>query len=132
LQKRFQKQIEINPAEVTITSVDEKFLEQALEIVEKNMDNIGFSIEDFSRGMFMNRATLYRKIMSLTGKAPADFIRLIRMKRAAQLLAKSGRSIAEIAYEVGFKDPKYFSRAFKEEFGVLPSKYVANKKENDV
>jgi AraC-like DNA-binding protein len=83
LQKRFQKQIEINPAEVTITSVDEKFLEQALEIVEKNMDNIGFSVEDFSRGMFMNRATLYRKIMSLTGKAPADFIRLIRMKRAA-------------------------------------------------
>jgi DNA-binding response OmpR family regulator len=132
LQKRFQKQIEINPAEVTITSVDEKFLEQALEIVEKNMDNDGFSVEDFSRDMYMNRATLYRKIVSLTGKAPTDFIRSIRMKRAAQLLAKSGMSIAEIAYEVGFKDPKYFSRAFKEEIGVLPSKYVAVKKENDV
>ncbi len=132
LQKRFQKQIEVNPAEVTINSVDEKFLKQALEIVEKNMDNAGFSVEDFSRDMFMNRATLYRKIVSLTGKAPADFIRLIRLKRGAQLLAKSGMSIAEIAYEVGFKDPKYFSKAFKEEFGVLPSKYVAGKKENEV
>lgn len=132
LQKRFQKQIEVNPAEVTITSVDEKFLKQAMEVVEKNMDNIEFSVEDFSREMYMNRATLYRKIMSLTGKAPADFIRLIRLKRGAQLLAKSGMSIAEIAYEVGFKDPKYFSKAFKEEFGMLPSKYVANKKENDV
>ena len=132
LQKRFQKQIEVNPAEVTVTPVDEIFLKQALEIVEKNMDNDGFSVEDFSRDMYMNRATLYRKIMSLTDKAPADFIRLIRLKRAAQLLAKSGRSIAEIAYEVGFKDPKYFSRAFKEEFKMLPSQYVANKKENDV
>lgn len=132
LQKRFQKQIEVNPAEVTVTPVDEIFLKQALEIVEKNMDNDGFSVEDFSRDMYMNRATLYRKIMSITGKAPADFIRLIRLKRGAQLLAKSGRSIAEIAYEVGFKDPKYFSRAFKEEFKMLPSQYVANKKENDV
>jgi len=132
LQKRFQKQIEVNPAEVTITPVDEIFLKQALEIVEKNMDNEGFSVEDFSRDMYMNRATLYRKIMSLTGKAPADFIRLVRLKRGAQLLAKSGRSIAEIAYEVGFRDPKYFSRAFKEEFGVQPSKYVAIKKDNDV
>jgi len=132
LQKRFQKQIEVNPAEVTVTPVDEIFLKQALEIVEKNMDNVGFSVEDFSRDMYMNRATLYRKIMSLTGKAPADFIRLIRLKRGAQLLAKSGRSIAEIAYEVGFKDPKYFSRAFKEEFKMLPSQYVASKKENDV
>jgi AraC-like DNA-binding protein len=132
LQKRFQKQIEVNPAEVTVTPVDEIFLKQALEIVEKNMDNVGFSVEDFSRGMYMNRATLYRKIMSLTGKAPADFIRLIRLKRGAQLLEKSGRSIAEIAYEVGFKDPKYFSKAFKEEFKMLPSQYVANKKENDV
>ena len=132
LQKRFQKQIEVNPAEVTITPVDEKFLKQALEIVEKNMDNPEFSVEDFSRDMFMNRVTLYRKILSLTGKTPIEFIRSIRLKRAAQLLEKSGMSIAEIAYEVGFNNPKNFSKAFKEEFKILPSQYVANKKENDV
>ena len=132
LQKRFQKQIEVNPAEVTITSVDEKFLKQALDVVEKNMDEPEFSVEDFSSEMFMNRVTLYRKILSITGKTPIEFIRSIRLKRAAQLLEKSGLSIAEIAYEVGFNNPKNFTKAFKEEFRILPSQYIANKKEKDV
>jgi signal transduction histidine kinase/ligand-binding sensor domain-containing protein/DNA-binding response OmpR family regulator len=127
LQKRFQKQIEVNPAEITITSVDEKFLKQALEIVEANMDNPDFSIEGFSRGMFMNRVTLYRKILSITGKTPLEFIRSIRLKRAAQLLEKSGMSIAEIAYETGFNNPKNFTKAFKEEFGMPPSRFVDDK-----
>jgi AraC-like DNA-binding protein len=132
LQKRFQKQIEVNPSEVTITPVDEKFLKQALEIVEKNIDKPEFSVEDFSRDMFMNRVTLYRKILSITGKTPIEFVRSIRLKRAAQLLEKSGMSIAEIAYEVGFNNPKNFTKAFKEEFRILPSQYVANKKEKEV
>lgn len=131
LQKRFQKQIEVNPGEVTITPVDEKFLKQALEVVEKNMDNPDFSVEDFSRDMYMNRVTLYRKILSLIGKTPIEFIRSIRLKRAAQLLEKSGMSVAEIAYEVGFNNPKNFTKAFKEEFKVLPSQYIASKKEKD-
>lgn len=131
LQKRFQKQIEVNPQEITITPVDEKFLKQALEAVEKNIDNPDFSVEDFSRHMFMNRVTLYRKILSLTGKTPIEFIRSIRLKRAAQLLEKSGMTIAEIAYEVGFNNPKHFSKFFKEEFKVLPSQYLANKKHKD-
>ncbi|MGZ8516823.1 MAG: two-component regulator propeller domain-containing protein, partial [Chitinophagaceae bacterium] len=131
LQKRFQKQIEVNPGEVTITPVDEKFLKQALEVVEKNMDNPDFSVEDFSRDMYMNRVTLYRKILSITGKTPIEFIRSMRLKRAAQLLEKSGMSIAEIAYEVGFNNPKNFTKAFKEEFKALPSQYVASKKEKD-
>jgi signal transduction histidine kinase/DNA-binding response OmpR family regulator len=128
LQKRFQKQIEVNPGEITITSVDEKFLKQALEVVEKFMDNPDFSVEDFSREMYMSRVALYKKILSLTGKAPLEFIRSMRLKRAAQLLAKSGMSIAEIAYEVGFNNPKNFTKYFKEEFKVLPSQYVADKK----
>ena len=131
LQKRFQTQIEVNPSEVTVTPVDEKLLRQALEIVEKHIDNPDFSVEDFSREMFMNRVTLYRKILSITGKTPLEFIRSIRLKRAAQLLEKSGMSIAEIAYEVGFNNPKIFSKFFKEEFHVLPSQYIANKKETD-
>ena len=131
LQKRFQTQIEVNPSEVTITPVDEKLLRQALEIVEKNIDNPDFSVEDLSREMFMNRVTLYRKILSITGKAPLEFIRSIRLKRAAQLLEKSGMSIAEIAYEVGFNNPKTFSKFFKEEFHVLPSQYITNNKAKD-
>jgi signal transduction histidine kinase/ligand-binding sensor domain-containing protein/DNA-binding response OmpR family regulator len=132
LQKRFQKQIDVNPGEVTITPVDEKFLKQALEIVEKYMDKPEFSVEDFSREMYMNRVTLYRKILSLTGKTPVEFVRSIRLKRAAQLLEKSGLSIAEIAYEVGFNNPKNFTKLFKEEFKVLPSQYLANKKDTNI
>jgi AraC-like DNA-binding protein len=79
----------------------------------------------------MDRSTLYRKILSLTGKTSIEFIRSIRLKRAAQLLEKSGMSVAEVAYEVGFNKPSNFAKFFKEEFKVLPSQYVANKKEKD-
>lgn len=128
LQKRFQKQIEVNPSEVTVTPVDKKFLKQALEVVEKFIDKPEFSVEDFSREMCMSRVALYKKILSLTGKAPLEFIRSIRLKRAAQLLEKSGMSVSEIAYEVGFNNPKNFTKYFKEEFKVLPSQYSGEKK----
>ncbi|NLU95362.1 hybrid sensor histidine kinase/response regulator transcription factor [Chitinophaga sp. Ak27] len=128
LKKRFQKQITVNPEEVTITPVDEKFLKQALEIIENQMDNPDFSVDEFSRKLFMSRVTLYRKINSLTGKSPLDFIRSIRLKRAAQLLNNSGMSIAEVAYQVGFNNPKVFSKLFKEEFRVTPSEYAASLK----
>ncbi|MFL9484345.1 two-component regulator propeller domain-containing protein [Chitinophagaceae bacterium LWZ2-11] len=131
LQKKFHKQIEVNPSEVTVTSIDEKFLKDALEIVEKHIDDSEFSVEDFSKAIFMNRVTLYRKIQSLTGKTPTEFIRSIRLKRAAQLLQKSGMSIAAIAWEVGFGNPKKFAKQFKEEFEVTPSQYALNRK-NDV
>jgi signal transduction histidine kinase/DNA-binding response OmpR family regulator len=126
LQKKFQKQIEVNPSEVTVTPVDEQFLTNALAIVEKNMDNPDFSVEEFSRDMCMSRVALYKKILSLTGRPPLEFIRSIRLKRAAQLLGKSGKSVSEIAYEVGFNNPKVFTKYFKEEFKILPSQYKVN------
>ncbi|HYF29573.1 MAG TPA: two-component regulator propeller domain-containing protein [Chitinophagaceae bacterium] len=124
LRKKFQKQVDINPAEITITPLDEQFMKQAMAVVEKNMSNSSFSVEEFSRDMFMSRVALYKKILSLTGKAPLEFIRTMRMKRAAQLLEKSGMSISEIAYEVGFNNPKTFSKYFKDEFHILPSQYL--------
>jgi AraC-like DNA-binding protein len=81
--------------------------------------------------MYMNRVTLYRKILSISGKTPIEFNRSIRLKRAAQLLEKSGLSIGEIAYEVGFNNPKNFTKFFKEEFKMLPSKYTYNRKEKE-
>ncbi len=128
LRKRFQKQIEVNPSEITITSLDEKFIRRALEIVEKNLGEPDFSVEDMSRELFMSRVSLYKKIHSLTGKAPIEFIRSIRLKRAAQLLEKSQLSIAEIAYQVGFNNPKYFAKYFKAEFNVNPSVYQNQRK----
>ncbi|MFI5187801.1 MAG: two-component regulator propeller domain-containing protein [Chitinophagales bacterium] len=123
LRKKFQKLVEINPGEITITPVDEEFMKRALESVEKNIQNSDFSVEDLSRELFMSRVALYKKLLSLTGKSPIEFIRVMRLKRAAQLLKKSQMTVAEIAYEVGFNNPKIFTRHFKEEFQKTPSQY---------
>lgn len=126
LRLRFQQQVEINPGDVTVTPVDEEFMRRAFESVEKNMGNPEFSVEDLSRELFMSRVALYKKILSLTGKTPIEFIRIMRLKRAAQLLQKGQQNIAEVAYEVGYNNPKIFTKYFKEEFGVIPSKYKTN------
>lgn len=127
MRKLFQKQVEVNPSEISITSVDEQFIRQSIETVEKNISNPEFSVEDLSRALHMSRVALYKKLLALTGKSPLDFIKTIRLKRAAQLLEKSQFTIAEIAYEVGFNNPKYFARTFKKEFGLLPSEYAVQK-----
>jgi YesN/AraC family two-component response regulator len=123
LRKKFQQQVEINPADVTVTPVDEEFMRRAFDTVEKNMSNPEFSVEDLSRELFMSRVALYKKILAITGKTPIEFIRIMRLKRAAQLLQKGQQTISEIAYEVGYNNPKIFTKYFKEEFGVIPSKW---------
>lgn len=128
LRKLFQRQIEINPAEIVTSPVDEDFIARAVEVVEKNIAETEFSVEDLSKAMLMSRVALYKKLLSLTGKAPLDFIKTIRMKRAAQLLEKTQMTISEIAYEVGFSNPKYFTKYFKKEFNQLPSEYLALKR----
>ncbi len=121
--KTYQKQVEASPTTVKAESPDEKFIRQALDLVEKHIANPEFSVEEMSRELFLSRVALYKKLFHLTGKTPIEFIRSIRLKRAAQLLEKNQFTVAEIAYEVGFNNPKYFSRYFKAEFGVLPSAY---------
>ncbi|TWV99216.1 response regulator [Chitinophaga pinensis] len=123
LKKTFQQHIDAHPEEIAISSQDELFLQQALQIVEKNISNPDFSVEELSRGLHMSRVSAYKKLLSITGKTPLEFIRSIRLKRAAQLLGKSQLTVAEVAYEVGFNNPKYFAKYFKLEYGVLPSAY---------
>ncbi|NII27273.1 response regulator [Pseudoflavitalea sp. X16] len=122
--KTFEKRIEVNPADVSVASPDEQFLHQVMEMIEKNMSNPDFSVEELSRGVYMSRVALYKKVLALTGKTPIEFIRSVRLKRAAQLLEKSQMTVAEIAYEVGFNNPKYFSKYFKSEYHVLPSQWA--------
>lgn len=129
LRKLFQKQIEVEPSSISATPVDENFIRQAIDVVEKNMGESEFSVEDLSKALFMSRVALYKKLLSLTGKAPLDFIRSIRMKRAAQLLTKTQMTISEVAYAVGFSNPKYFTRFFKKEFNVLPTAYRSANRE---
>ncbi len=127
MQDKFKKQLEINPGEITVTSADEEFMKKALAAVEKNIDNPDFSVEDLSRDLFMSRVSLYKKLLSITGKTPIEFIRIMRLKRAAQLLKNGGMNISEVAYEVGFNNPKVFTKYFKEEFNMTPSQYSAQK-----
>ncbi len=127
----FHRQIEVKPSDITITSLDEKLIQKAIKYVEDNINSSNeLSVEELSKHLGMSRVHLYKKLLSITGKTPIEFIRTIRLKRAAQLLRESQLNISEIAYEVGFNNPKYFSKYFKEEFGMLPSAYQ-DQNEND-
>lgn len=130
-QKQFQNYPDISPSEITITSLDEEFLSRAVHVTEENMSDPDFSVEKLSIRLGIHRTHLYKKILSLTGKTPMEFIRLIRMKRAAQYLEKSQRYVSEIAYMVGFNSPKIFARHFKEEFGMTPTEYQQMKQNNN-
>lgn len=115
--------IEPEPSEIVITSMDEKLISDAIRYVEQNIARSDLSVEELSHELGMSRAHLYKKLLQITGKTPIEFIRIIRLKRAAQLLRESQQNVSEIAYQLGFNNPKYFSKYFKEEFGVLPSVY---------
>lgn len=119
--KTYQKQVQVSPADITVGSADQRFIQESLDAVEKNMSNDKFSVEELSHELHLSRVALYKKILALTGKTPIEFIRSIRLKRAVQLLQQSELTIAEIAYQVGFNNPKYFTKYFKEEYGMLPS-----------
>ena len=122
--KKSSSQLPIITSEINVPSLDEKLINKAVASVEKNIENPDFSVEAFAKDLGMSRVHLYKKLLSLTGKSPTEFIRTVRIKRAAQLLEKSQYSVSEIAYMVGFNNPKYFSKHFKEEYGMLPSDYA--------
>ena len=107
-----QGMIDPAPSEIVITSLDEKLIEKAIKYVEDNMSRTELSVEELSRELGMSRVHLYKKLFQITGKTPIEFIRVIRLKRAAQLLRESQLHVSEVAFEVGFNNPKYFSRYF--------------------
>lgn len=120
---RTQHYIDPKPSEIEVTSLDEKLIGDAVKYVEANIARSDLSVEELSHELGMSRAHLYKKLLQITGKTPIEFIRVIRLKRAAQLLRESQQNVSEIAYQLGFNNPKYFSKYFKDEFGVLPSVY---------
>jgi signal transduction histidine kinase/DNA-binding response OmpR family regulator/ligand-binding sensor domain-containing protein len=126
--EKFSQRIEVNPKEITITSLDEQLIQKALICIEQNMDNPDYSVRQFSLDMGMDRTVLYKKLQSITGLSPSDFLRSIRLKRAAQFLIQGQYPVAEVAEKVGFNTPKYFTKYFKEAFGVTPSQYAQNGK----
>jgi len=109
-------------------SIDELFLKQAVIKVEENLSDDTFDFDQFAIDMATSKSTLHRKLKSLTGLSPGEFIRSIRLKHAVQMLTNNMGNISEIAFAVGFNDPKYFSRCFKIEFGLTPREYQESKK----
>ncbi len=123
LQQKIQKQMLLQPAEIAVSSMDQEFIKDMQEIIEKNLSESRFNVEELSKKLYMNRATVYRKIMALTGESPTEFIRSYRLKRAAQLLRDKSGTVSQVAFSVGFDNPAYFAKCFKEKFHQLPSSY---------
>lgn len=118
----------IKASEVKITSLDQLFLKEMVQVIEKHISDAEFSVTDLARELGVSRSQFFKRVQTLTGKSPLEVIRLIRLQHAAQLLEKSQLSVSEIAYQVGFNNPKYFTRYFKEEYHTLPSAYAGGKR----
>ena len=119
----FRQKMNIEPSEITITPLDEQFIQKAIALVEKNISDSEFSVETMASKVGMSRSTLYKKLMAITGLGPAEFIRTIRVKRGKALLETSQMQITEIAYAVGFTTVKSFTMNFKAEYGVTPTEF---------
>ncbi len=115
--------IEPRITEEKITSVDQQLVDKATAYVEKNLSNADLSVEMMSEALGMSRVHLYKRLLSITGNTPSEFIRIIRLKHAARLLREGQLNVSEVAYKVGFNMPRYFSRYFKEYYGIGPSQY---------
>jgi signal transduction histidine kinase/ligand-binding sensor domain-containing protein/DNA-binding response OmpR family regulator len=126
--KTYTRQLDFQLNEPAIPSTDEKFIKNIVEHINKNMLNPSLSVNELSKHMGMNRNTLYKKLLMITGKSPVEYIRSLRLKKAAHLLEHSQMNIAEVSYEVGFNTPQYFAKSFKEEFNMLPSEFVLQKR----
>ena len=124
----YSKQIKVISPELKIESDNEKLLSKVIQYIESNLTNPQLSVEDLSRKVGMSRGSLYTKILELTGETPVEFIRSVKLDRAAILLEKSDMNIAQVSYSVGFSTPNYFARAFKARFNMLPSEYVQLKR----
>jgi DNA-binding response OmpR family regulator len=124
LRERFSRQVTINPKEITVTSTDERFLQKALAIMEAHMANADFDVEIFSKEIGMSRAQLHRKLTALSGLSTNEFIRSLRLKRAASLLLQQQGNVSEIAFGVGFSSLSYFTKCFRDYYGQTPSEYA--------
>ena len=126
--KRFSEELQVEPKDIAITPIDEQLLERAVKCVEKNMGNTEYTVDQLSADVGIERSVLWRKLQALVGQSPSEFIRSLRLKRAAELLATGRYSVQDISWKVGFNTPRYFSSYFKEMFGVTPSQYAKKDK----
>jgi DNA-binding response OmpR family regulator/two-component sensor histidine kinase len=126
LHQHFQKKGMFESEQTNITSIDKKFLQRVIEIIKANISNTEFNVEMLTEQIAVSRSLLNKKVVSLTGEPPKDLIKRIRLTKAVELIEKKFGNLSEIALEVGFDNPAYFSECFKKQFGVPPSKYQSS------
>lgn len=122
--EKFRASELLEPEKITLSSLDEEFLRNAVAVVDKYTDDPNLDVEKLSEHLSLSSNQTYRKIKALTGYTAKEFIRVQRLKIAAQLLMQKKRTISEIIYMVGFSSPSYFSRCFKEQYGCTPSEFI--------
>ncbi|NNC62450.1 MAG: response regulator [Eudoraea sp.] len=127
LRDRYSQEVILKPKDIAITNLDEIFLERVQEVLDLKLTESAFSTQEFAEAVGMSRMQLHRKLKALTGLSASEFVRSQRLKLAASLLQKSDANISEIGYQVGFNDPSYFTKCFREAYGVSPSAFSKNK-----
>jgi signal transduction histidine kinase/ligand-binding sensor domain-containing protein/DNA-binding response OmpR family regulator len=132
LKNKFITDSSFESLDVSLTSLDQKLLEKAFQIVKDNISNQDFNISQFSEDLGVSRSMLFTKIKAWANATPNDFIQEIRLSHAAKLLEINNLNISEVSYKVGFKRPKYFSQCFKKKFGLTPSEYSNKFNKNGV
>ena len=120
LQKRFANTTLISPKEIAVTSMEQQFLEKLVEEIEENIGDESFGVEQLADTINLSRSQLHRKMISITNQTPSLFIRKYRLERAKNLLEQGAGRVSDIAFQVGFSSPSYFTKYFVEEFGKTP------------
>jgi DNA-binding response OmpR family regulator len=126
LRNLFTQEFRMEPSAPAVTSADARFIQRLIEIVEKNMENPDFDVTMLSNAIGLSRSQLHRRLSAITGQPATGFIRVIRMKRAAQLLKQRSGNISEVMYLVGFDNLSYFSKCFREVYNMTPREYISD------
>ena len=123
MREGYKIEIDMSNVEVKASNTDEQLIRKVVEVVFQHLGESEFAVDDLCMSMGMSKATLYRKMKALTGQSTNEFIQNTRLKYAARILVETDKTVSEVAYEVGFSDPYYFSRAFKKNFGMSPKQW---------
>lgn len=127
LRKKYSNMIGMDWEEIQVTTLDEKFLKKILEAISENLSDFNFNVSTLQEKMSMSREHIFRKLKALTGESPSSLIRVMRLKAAAALLESGNENITQVAMQVGFSNPSYFSHCFKAQYGQSPSAFILRK-----
>jgi AraC-like DNA-binding protein len=128
LRDKYNKETDAITETEKLNKADHDFINKFLGLVENNLDKTNFGTEQLAKELFVSRTQLHRKILAITGQAPGEFIRILKLKRAAQLILEGKLSVTQVAYEIGFSSPAQFTRAFTKQFNCVPSEYSSKNK----